>query len=90
MVHDPAQEAEPRVESARVILTLDDGTKREKFLDHVKGFPAHPFDRADVERKALELIEPHLGRARARELCQKVWGIEGIRSVRDLVGLIAR
>ena len=90
VIHDPAQEAEPRVESARVILTLDDGSMRQKFLDHVKGFPAHPFERNDVEQKALELIEPHLGKNRARELCETVWKIEALTSVRKLVQLIAR
>jgi len=90
VIHDPKQEAEPRVESARVILTLDDGSKHERFLDHVKGFPAHPFDRQDVEEKALELTTPHLGAKRSRELIDVVWQIEKLASVRQLVKLIAR
>ena len=90
VIHDPKQEAEPRVESARVILTLDDGSKHERFLDHVKGFPAHPFERKDVEEKALELVAPHLGIARARELCETVWNMERVASVRKIVSLIAR
>jgi 2-methylcitrate dehydratase PrpD len=90
VIHDPQQEAMPRVESARVILTLEDGSKHERFLDHVKGFPAHPFDRKDVEEKALELVTPHLGAKRARELIDTVWRIEKVASVRSLVKLIAR
>lgn len=90
VIHDPKQEAMPRVESARVILTLDDGSKHERFLDHVKGFPAHPFDRKDVEEKALELVTPHLGVRRSRELVDTVWRIEKLTSVRQLVKLIAR
>jgi 2-methylcitrate dehydratase PrpD len=90
VIHDPAQEAEPRVESARVILRLDEGTTHERFLDHVKGFPAHPFERKDVETKALELMAPHLGAARAGQICATVWDLESVKSVRQLVQLIAR
>jgi 2-methylcitrate dehydratase PrpD len=89
VIHDPAQEASPRVESARVILTLADGSKKEKFLHHVKGFPEHPFDRKDVEEKALELVTPVLGTDRARELCDTVWKIEEIKNVRKLAELIS-
>lgn len=90
VIHDPKQEAQPRVESARVILRLDDGSTRERFLDHVKGFPAHPFDRKDVENKALELMSPHLGAARAQEICATAWKLEQLNSVRQLVQMIAR
>jgi 2-methylcitrate dehydratase PrpD len=77
-------------ESARVILRLDDGTTHQRFLDHVKGFPAHPFERQDVETKALELMAPHLGAARAGQICAMAWGLESVKSVRQLVQLIAR
>jgi 2-methylcitrate dehydratase PrpD len=90
VVHDPEQEAEPRVESARVILQLEDGSKQVRFLDRVKGFPDHPFERQDVETKALELMAPHLGAARARQICATAWRLESVPSVRQLVRMIAR
>jgi 2-methylcitrate dehydratase PrpD len=90
VIHDQQQEAEPRVESARVILTLDDGTRRERFLDHVKGFPAHPFERKDVEEKALELMSPPLGQARAREIIAMAWKLESVPNVSQIVRMIAR
>lgn len=90
VVHDPDQEAEPRVESARLIVRLDDGSRIERFLHHVKGFPAHPFDRQDVEEKALELMSPHLGEARARQVCDTVWRLESVPNVREIVAMIAR
>jgi len=89
VIHDPAQEASPRVESARVILTLDDGMKVEKYLHHVKGFPEHPFDRQDVEDKALDLMTPFLRSTRSRELCHTIWQIEKLSSVRKIVKLIS-
>jgi|HigsolmetaAR201D_1030396.scaffolds.fasta_scaffold04194_4 2-methylcitrate dehydratase PrpD len=90
VVHDPNQEAEPRVESARLIVRLDDGSRIERFLDHVKGFPAHPFDREDVEEKALELMSPHLGKEQARKVCDTVWRLESVSNVREIVAMIAR
>jgi len=89
VIHDPKQEAEPRIESARVILTLDDGSKVERFLEHVKGFPEHPFDRDDVLNKARELMTPHLGGKRTEDVIAVVWDIEKSKA-KDLTRLIAR
>jgi 2-methylcitrate dehydratase PrpD len=89
VIHDPKQEAEPRIESARVILTLDDGTKVERFIEHVKGFPEHPFDRDDVLNKARELMTPHLGDKRTESVIAAVWNIENIKA-KELTRLIAR
>ena len=89
VVHDPAQEATPRVESARVILTMADGSEVKKFLHHVKGFPEHPFNRDEVEEKALELMSPVLGEKRSSEICHTVRDIEKLDSVGRLVELIA-
>lgn len=90
VVHDPAQEATPRVESARVILTLDDGRAVESFLHHVKGFPDHPFDRDDVLHKVRELITVHLGKRRVQRLIDAVWRLESATSIQPLVAAMAR
>jgi 2-methylcitrate dehydratase PrpD len=69
--HDPDQEPPPgaeRTESARVTLTLADGTIHRRFVPHVVGYPSHPMPAADVEGKARALVEPHLGRARTDAL----------------------
>jgi 2-methylcitrate dehydratase PrpD len=89
VIHDPAQEATPRVESARVILTMDDGQKVESFLHHVKGFPDHPFDRDDVLNKARELMTPRLGEKRVERVIDLVWNIQSASSVKPLVDAIA-
>jgi 2-methylcitrate dehydratase PrpD len=86
--HDPAQEAQPRVESARVFLTLDDDSRVEGYLHHVKGFPEHPFDRDDVQQKAMELMGSALGQSRARKVCDTVWKMEELKNVRELVAMI--
>jgi 2-methylcitrate dehydratase PrpD len=89
VVYDPDQERMPRVESARVHLTLQDGSMREAFLEHVKGYPDYPMDRDDVQNKARELLSPRLGRARVDELVDAVWSIERADSLDRLVELIA-
>lgn len=91
--HDPAQEAAPgapRTESARVIVTLRSGVRREAFVPHVSGFPSHPMTAGEVEEKAYGLMSPCLGAARARSVIGAVREIETARRVTDLIGLIAR
>ena len=59
--HDPAQEAVPRKESARVTVVLRDGRSESVFVEHVRGYPGNPMNRQDVEAKARELMGPILG-----------------------------
>jgi 2-methylcitrate dehydratase PrpD len=89
VVHDPAQEREPRAESARVTVTLRDGSRHELFVEGVNGFPSHPMSRADVEAKALELLGPRLGDGPSRRLIERVRAIEDIGDLNELVAAIA-
>lgn len=92
VVHDPAQETppgQPRTESARVIVRLKDGAVREVYVPHVVGFPSHPMTAGEVEAKALELMAPVLGAARAAEVVRAVGQIETLPKAADLAHLIA-
>lgn len=92
VVHDPAQEHDPgaaRTESARVEVTHTDGRRVEIFVPYVVGFPSHPMSKADVEAKALELMTPRLGKARAREVVARVWDIDHLADGGRLASLIA-
>jgi 2-methylcitrate dehydratase PrpD len=89
VVHDPAQEREPRAESARVTVTLRDGTRQEQFIEEVVGFPTHPMSHNDVEAKALELLEPRLGADASRRLVRAIWGLETVTDINELVTAIA-
>ncbi|HYD44793.1 MAG TPA: MmgE/PrpD family protein, partial [Phenylobacterium sp.] len=93
VVHDPKQEhapGEPRTESARVTVWERSGVRHEVFVPHVVGFPSHPMSRAQVEEKALGLMTPALGAARAQEIVARVRELEAEPRAADLVGLIAR
>lgn len=92
VVHDPGQEApagQPRVESARVIVSTKDGRRLERFTPFVRGFPSHPMTAAEVEAKAAELMTPRLGARRSRAVIAACRAIEQLKSAGELVRLIA-
>ncbi len=92
VIHDPAQEPTPgeaRAESARVTVVEAGGKQHEIFVPHVRGYPSHPMSRADVEGKAIELMTPHLGAARARKIVDATAHLETLKSGRRLAELIA-
>lgn len=91
--HDPDQEAapgQPRTESARVIVQLTDGHEEVAYAPHVLGFPSHPMSPADVEAKAMDLMTPALGEARAGAVVAAVRGLEDLADSRTLIDLIRR
>lgn len=92
VVHDPKQEVaagEERAESARVRVTEKSGRSHEIFVPYVPGYPSHPFSKADVEAKALELMTPRLGERRAKEVVAQCWAVDSLKSGARLAALIA-
>lgn len=92
VVHDPSQETgigRARGESARVTLTMRDGSLIERHVPHVRGFPTHPMERAEVESKAMDLMQPRLGTQRAEAVVELCRGLEEQSSMRELIDLIA-
>ena len=92
IVHDAAQEAPPgeaRRESARVTVIETSGKRHEVFVPFVLGYPSHPMGRTDVEAKALELMAPHLGASRSREVVKQAGDVDALKSARRLAELIA-
>jgi 2-methylcitrate dehydratase PrpD len=89
VVHDPAQEREPRVESARVTVTLRSGDRQAVFIEGVSGFPTHPMTHEEVEAKAVELMGPSLGDAGAKRVVQLVWALERMTDVSELVAAMS-
>lgn len=89
VAHDPDQEAEPRKESARVTIHLEDGTRETTFVEHVRGYPANPMSHDDVENKARELMSPVLGADRTEALIQMVWSLDSLPDAGVLVEAMA-
>ena len=73
-----------------MIVVENSGKKHEIYVPYVVGFPSHPMSREDVESKALELMSPRLGAARARQVVERVRSLEQLQQGGDLVRMIAQ
>ncbi|KAF1809650.1 MmgE/PrpD family protein [Eremomyces bilateralis CBS 781.70] len=93
VVEDPSQEPPPgeaRTESARVKVEETGGRRHEVYVPYVKGYPSHPMSKEEVDLKALELMEPHLGDKRARAVIATTNAIDRLPRIGELVKLISR
>jgi 2-methylcitrate dehydratase PrpD len=86
--HDPAQERQPRVESARVAVVLKSGRRESIFIDHVLGFPERPMSREDVETKALGLIVPVIGIEKANKLVDMSRHLDDVKDIQTIIPLL--
>jgi 2-methylcitrate dehydratase PrpD len=62
-------------EQVRITITLKDGRRLEKFVEHAVGSPERPLPDADLEAKFTDLVDGVLPAAQARrllELCQRI------------------
>ena len=84
---DDLQKALPR-RGGIVELTLRDGRTLRHHTPDVRGTPQNPMTRDEVDEKCFALIEPLLGRARARRLCDAIWQIEKLDNLRRLRRLL--
>lgn len=78
---DPAVPAE----SAHVAITLRTGERNEIHIASALGSLARPMTDADLEGKFRTLVEPVLGPAGTSHLCARLWHIDELEDVRDLV-----
>ena len=91
VVADAAQETgegEDRTESARVIITLQDGSTKSRYIAYVPGFPTHPMGKSEVETKARELIEPVIGKAKSAQLVALCNDLDGLKTVDPIIELM--
>lgn len=72
-----------------VELKLTDGRELRKHVMAVRGTAQNPMTREEVDEKCFHLMAPILGKARARRLCDTVWGIEKLSNARALRPLLS-
>jgi 2-methylcitrate dehydratase PrpD len=72
-----------------VELTLKDGRELRNHVKAVRGTTHNPMTRAEVDEKCFHLMAPILGKARARRLCDTVWGLERLSNMRNLRSLLS-
>ena len=73
---------------AIVEIETTDGRSFRQHVRSVRGTAENPMTRAEVDEKAMPLLGHIMGRKRARALCDAVWKIEGLDSVRALRPLL--
>ena len=71
-----------------VELTLEGDRKLKHHVKAVRGTSDNPMTRAEVDEKCFHLLAPILGKNRARLLCDTVWTLEDVSSMRDLRPLL--
>ncbi|HMK81662.1 MAG TPA: MmgE/PrpD family protein [Xanthobacteraceae bacterium] len=78
----------PKLRPARVTVTTPKG-KFVRQADEALGSRIVPLDDVGLEAKFIELVEPVLTTARARELATQLWDIETVKDIRPLVDATA-
>jgi 2-methylcitrate dehydratase PrpD len=71
-----------------VELTLKNGRELKTHVKAVRGTADNPMTRAEVDEKCFHLMAPILGKKRARLLCDTVWTLEDVSSMRNLRPLL--
>ena len=69
-------------------LTLENGRQLRTHVKAVRGTADNPMTRAEVDEKCFHLMSPILGKKRARLLCDTVWTLEDVSSMRNLRSLL--
>jgi len=88
LLGDDAMSAAMPSRQGVVELELADGRQLRHHTRAVRGTPDNPMTRAEVDAKSYDLLEPVIGRGRARKLCDAVWNLDQIKDVRTLRPLL--
>jgi len=68
-----------------VHVELADGQRLRKRVDYPMGHAKNPLKDSQVEEKFNVLVEPMLGRARARKIVDIVWKLDDAKNVDELI-----
>ncbi len=71
-------------EQVRVIVTLKDGRKLEKYIDNVIGSVKNPMSDAALEAKFADLAQGVIPAAQARKVMDLCWGVEKLANAADV------
>ena len=70
-----------------VVVTMQDGTRFMKHVDHAVGNSERPMTDAQIEDKFRELAQRVIAPARANQVIDKCWSFDRLADVRELIGL---
>jgi len=89
LIGDPRFADQERKRPGLVRIHLADDRTVEKLVPAVRGTADNPMTRSEVEVKCRDLLRDVLGTDRSEALIQTIWGIESVRSVRELRPLLS-
>jgi 2-methylcitrate dehydratase PrpD len=77
---DPGMAAD----ASEVTVTLKDGGRHTCRIDHCIGSASNPMTDEQLTRKFIQVAEPVVGKARAKELAERSWVVEATADTGDL------
>jgi 2-methylcitrate dehydratase PrpD len=84
LLGDDALQAALPIRQGIVDVTLRDGRVLHHHTQNVRGTPANPMPREEVEEKAFNLLRPIIKRKRAKQLIEAIWKLEEMEDVKAL------
>lgn len=89
LIGDPQFSGQERQRPGLVRVHLADGQTVEKLVPAVRGTADNPMIRDEVEAKSLDLLQDVLGTERANSLIRTIWGLDKVKSARELRPLLS-
>jgi 2-methylcitrate dehydratase PrpD len=80
---DPAMPAD----AVHITITLTDGRRLEKHVEHAIGSVKRPMNNQDLSAKFTDLAVPILGEAKSAALLKACWDMQSLANVADLAAL---
>jgi 2-methylcitrate dehydratase PrpD len=74
-------------DSVHITVTLTNGAKLEKFIEHAIGSKDRPMNNDDLAVKFTDLVEPILGAARTAELLKACWEVQSAPNLAQVAAL---
>jgi 2-methylcitrate dehydratase PrpD len=88
LIGDEAMERSGHRFQGLVEVTLKDGKTLREHVIGCRGRPENPMSPEEIERKALCLLEPVLGKKNSEQIIDAIRGIKKVTNVRDLTKLM--
>jgi len=88
LIGDEAMERSGHRFQGLVEVTLKDGKTLREHVIGCRGRPENPMSPEEIERKALWLLEPVLGKKNSEQIVDSIRSIEKVINVRDLTKLM--
>jgi 2-methylcitrate dehydratase PrpD len=89
LIGDPQFLGQERQRPGLVRVHLADGQTVEKLVPAVRGTADNPMTRDELEAKSLDLLQDVLGAERANSLVRTIWGLDKVKSARELRPLLS-